>query len=424
MKKYAVAFPGQGSQYISMGKNMSMHNKIVRDLFDEASTILGYDLAKLCFEGDIEELSKTDLVQPAILATSVSGFHVFMKNTDQQPSYLLGHSLGEISALVCSGAIDFSDGIKIVDVRGKLTGSSLIEDGYMAAVMGLDLERVSEICRELSYENHIVEISNINSEEQIVISGHRKAVDDFTKKAETLGGRIMKVNTGNPFHSSLMNIVRNDLEKNLESYQYHEFKYPVISNLTGECYSDSKDIPIMLSEQLVKPVQWLKSIQYIADNGINNIIEMKPQTILRNLMMTNNMGIEVYSDDDRKDQEYIKEITMRLSNPLRLPAEEKHKLIRRCAVNAVSSENKNFNDESYRTDVEKPYEQLIELQNSIVSGDAEPTYEDMKFSLDSLIQILNGKKISTNEKSQIMEDILYDTGLYELFPDYLGWKVK
>lgn len=420
MKKYVVAFPGQGSQYISMGKNMYMHNKIVRDIFDEANDVLGYDLKKLCFEGDIEELSRIDLVQPAILTTSVAGFYSFVQNVDESPSYLLGHSLGEISALVCSGAIGFSDGIKIVNARGKLTNSQLIADGYMVAIMGLELEHLSELCSEYSYKNHIVEISNINSDEQIVISGHRKAVDEFIKKVETFGGRIMRVNTGKPFHSSLMNVVKKDFENILNGYEYHKFNYPVISNLTGKCYLDSKDIPKMLSEQLIKPVQWIKSIQFIADNGVNKIIEMKPQTILRNLMMTNKFGIDVYSDDDRRDKEYIEEIVFRMSNPFRVQTENKIKLIRRCVASAVSVQNNNFSDESYKKEVCDIYEQLMKLQNGIEVDKVDPTYEDMKDSVYSLVKILNGKKISQKERIDIVKDILYDTGLYELFPEFMS----
>lgn len=424
MQKYVIAFPGQGSQYISMGKNIYMHNKIARDLFEEASTVLGYDLAKLCFKGNIEELSRMDLVQPAILTTSVSGFQVFMKRADQKPSYLLGHSLGEISALVCSGAMDFADGIRIVDRRGKLMSSPLIEDGYMVAVMGLELEHVKKICSDISCEKHIVELSNINSEEQIVISGHRVAVDEAIRKLEEIGGRVMQVNTGNPFHSSLMNVVKSDLAMELKKHQYHKFRYPVISNVNAICYQDSNDIPIMLSEQLVKPVQWVKSMQYIAKQGIHTIIEMKPQTVIRNLMMTNQMGLDVYSDDDRKDQEYIQKTIMRISNPIRCPKEDKSKLIKRCVATSVSTKNKNFNEESYMENVVKSYGQLIQLQKSLVQGDYEPSYEDMRNALDILIQILNGKNIRLNEQKKIIQDILYDTGLFELFSDYLDKKVR
>ena len=230
----------------------------------------------------------------------------------------------------------------------------------------------------------------------------------------------MRLNPGKPFHSSLMNVVKKDFENILNGYEYHKFNYPVISNLTGKCYLDSKDIPKMLSEQLIKPVQWIKSIQFIADNGVNKIIEMKPQTILRNLMMTNKFGIDVYSDDDRRDKEYIEEIVFRMSNPFRVQTENKIKLIRRCVASAVSVQNNNFSDESYKKEVCDIYEQLMKLQNGIEVDKVDPTYEDMKDSVYSLVKILNGKKISQKERIDIVKDILYDTGLYELFPEFMS----
>ncbi len=419
MRNYAVAFPGQGAQYINMGKDIYVHNKIVRDTFEEASTILGYDLCKLCFEASIDKLSRMDLVQPAILTTSVAGFRVFMQNVDQEPSFLLGHSLGEISALVCSGAINFSDGVKIVDKRGRLMGSKCIEKGYMIAIMGLSMHIVEEICKKISHRGHMVEISNINSEEQIVLSGHEGAVDEAVKYLEASGGRTLKVNTGNPFHSSLMNIVKSDLLIELEKYTYYEFQYPVISNLNALCYEHPTDIPKNLSEQIAKTVRWKESIEYVVGQGIHTIIEMKPQTIIRNLLMTNDLGIDVYSDDDCMDKKYIKSITMEICNPFNNTKESKKNLIQRCISTAVSTENFNYRNEEYLEQVINPYKQLISNQREIADDGYEPGYEDMKMALDLLLQILKGKRICLDQQRELIKDILFETGLFDLFDCYL-----
>lgn len=290
MKKYCIVFPGQGSQYVGMGKKLYDHNCIAKEVFEEANDLLQYDLKKLCFEGDINELSKMENVQPAILATSVAAFRVFIQDVDARPEILLGHSLGEITALVCAGVINFSDALRIVSIRGQLMGDSSIEKGIMIAIMGIELEKLNKICKSLSYQHHVVEISNINSEDQVILSGHEEAVEKAIHKIERLGGRSIRINTGNPFHCSLMRPIKEQLKQELLKYQYNDFIYPVISNLDARPYKGKEEVVERLSEQIINPVRWKDSVDYLMEQKISTMIELSPQSVLRNLMLTDGSG--------------------------------------------------------------------------------------------------------------------------------------
>lgn len=419
MKKYAVAFPGQGSQYIGMGRKLYTHNKIAREIFKEASEVLGYDLCKLCFEGDIDEMSRMDIVQPIILTTSVASYQVFLQEVDERPAFLLGHSLGEISALVCAGAIKLRDALRIACKRGQLMSSTIIEDGYMIVIMGLDNKIIENECKNISRIGHIVEVSNINSDEQIVISGNTKAVNEAVKKLEKIGGRTMRVNTGNPFHCSLMLPVQEKLLKELEQYHYYPLEVPIISNIDALPYHKDKTLPQYLSEQLVKTVRWKESVEYLVTKEIFNIIEMKPQTIIRNLLMTNDLGVDAYSLDDESDQAHIKSITLSIGNYVNNTKENKNNLIQDCIATMVSTENRNWDNEVYSQRVNNGYNKLIQIQKDLTHDGIEASFEDMKLTLDLSLEVMEAKKIPIKEQVEYIRNILYQTGLFDLFEHYL-----
>lgn len=424
MKKYAVAFPGQGSQYIGMGKKIYRHNKIARDIFHEASEVLHYDLCKLCFEGEIETISEMDMVQPVILTASVAAFQVFIRAADERPAFLLGHSLGEISALVCAGAIKFRDAVKLAEKRGRLMGSPLIDAGYMIAVMGLELESVAEKCSQISQSGHIVEISNINSEEQIVISGNTEAVNEAVKELNRMGGRTMEVNTKNPFHCSLMNSVKKELLEELKKYPYSPLEIPVISNVDALPYRKDRSIPDYLSEQLVSAVHWKESVSYVREQGICHIIEMRPQAIIRNLLMTNELGIEAYALDDERDTDYIKSITQSITNGRNNTRENKNGLIQSCITAIAAAKNHNRDKEAGSPAAAGLYNEILQLQKELLEDGTEASYEDMKRSLDLLIKAMGEKNMPVIEQRRWIRDILYQTGLFDLFEDYLEEEMK
>ena len=416
MKKYSIVFPGQGSQYVGMGKNLYSHNSVAREVFDEANDVLPFDLKKLCFDGDINELSEMDKVQAAILTTSVAAYRVFIQDVDYEPEYLLGHSLGEITSLVCTGAIDFSDALKLVCVRGELMGDPSIEKGIMTAIMGIDEDELRETCKSVSKPTHIVEVSNINSSDQIIISGHENAVDDVVRKIEDLGGRSIRINTGNPFHCSLMKPIKERLREELLKYKYHDFRYPVISNLDAEIYKGKEEIVDRLSEQVVNSVRWKDSISFLVKQGIKNLIELSPQSVLRNMLLTDDSGIKVYSYDDKYDFDEIKKIKYSITNDLISSKEVKTDFIQRCVSGIICTKNEMENEVSL-----EEYLTVGKMLSSVENDGVEPSYEEMRYAIESLTNTMKRKRTSEREYRDRISAILYKTGLFNLFQEYLVW---
>ncbi|GAE86716.1 ACP S-malonyltransferase [Acetivibrio straminisolvens] len=233
MKKIALLFPGQGSQYVGMGKKLYENYSAAREVFDEANEVLGFDLKELCFNGDINELTKTENTQPVILTASVAAFRVYMEKYGVKPAFLAGHSLGEFAALTCAGAISFKDAVRIVRNRGRYMQEAVPQGiGAMAAVSGVDKPVIEETCIKVSDENHLVVVSNHNSKDQIVISGHTSAVNTASEILKKHGARIVPLKVSAPFHSPLMQPAADRLREELKLYSYNEPKWQVISNTT------------------------------------------------------------------------------------------------------------------------------------------------------------------------------------------------
>lgn len=395
---------------------MYNHNRVAKEVFDEANDLLQYDLKKQCFEGDINELSKMENVQPAILTTSVAAFRVFIQDADVKPQVLLGHSLGEITALVCAGVIDFSDALRLVRVRGQLMGDSSIEKGIMMAIMGVELEELNKICKSLSQEHCVVEVSNINSVDQIILSGHEEAMEKAIHKIEELGGRSIRINTGNPFHCSLMSRVKEEFKQELLKYQYHDFSYPVISNLDAKQYEGKEEVVERLSQQIVKPVRWKDSMDYLMEQEISTMIELSPQSVLRNLILTNESGMVGYSYDDKYDYEEIKRVKYSLTNDLAVGEEKKRDFIQRCITGIVCTKNENNSDTILQI-----YQRVKGLLLKIEKDNVEPSYEEMKLVFESLIEVMRIKHVTKQEYQDRISAILYETGFFQSFSEYITW---
>ena len=254
----AFVFPGQGSQTIGMGLEFENEFPIARQTFEEASDTLKFDLAKLCFEGDLEELSLTANAQPALLTTSIAALRVLEQETDLSPSFVAGHSLGEYSAIVSSGALNFKDAVHTVRKRGEFMQSAVpVGIGSMAAVMGLSKEQIMKICEENSDDENVVSPANFNSPQQIVISGHKAAVEKVSLLLKEEGAkRVVPLTVSAPFHCSLMNKAAEELKEVLDSINKSEINVPVVSNVDAESNSDHNAITDLLFRQVVMPVRW------------------------------------------------------------------------------------------------------------------------------------------------------------------------
>ncbi len=415
MSKIAFLFPGQGSQYTGMGKSLCDVHSIARETFEEANDTLGFDLQKLCFEGDAEELAKTENTQPAILTLSVAQFRVYKQELCIEPDYCAGHSLGELSALTCAGAIEFSDAVKIVRQRGRFMQKAVpVGIGAMAAVTGISKREVEEECR-LNYGNlRVVVIANYNSPEQIVISGHMDAVNLTGENLKAKGARIIPLKVSAPFHSPLMNPAAEELKEELKKYKFGEPKYPVISNVSARPYISKESIPENLKSQIISPVRWQESMEFLQRCGVEVLVEMGPKTVLKNLAKRNTPDILAYAYDNNED---VSSLTEKLKPQNCDNKDSRLKLIVRCLAIAVCTKNKNWDNDEYAVGVVEPYKKVQELLAELEGNNIEPSLEQLTEALRMLKTVFITKKTDINEQEERFKQIFDETGLGHLFRD-------
>lgn len=276
MSKIAFVFPGQGAQYVGMGKEIVENYNVANEIFEKASNVLGYDMKKMCFEGPEAELKKTENTQPAILTTSIAIYEV-LKEKAIKPDIFAGLSLGEYSALVAAGVFDFEDAVRIVKARGKYMQEEVpLGVGTMAAFIGLKREKVLEVCDKAS-QFGIVEPANFNSPIQIVISGEKKAVEKAVEIGKELGAKkAVVLNVSAPFHSSMLKGAGEKLANKLSNITLHNFELPVIANVTADYYTSVSSVKEILIKQVSSPVLWEDSIKKMIHEGVKTFIEVGP----------------------------------------------------------------------------------------------------------------------------------------------------
>ncbi|TPG88617.1 [acyl-carrier-protein] S-malonyltransferase [Brevibacillus laterosporus] len=414
MRDLAFVFSGQGSQYVNMGKALCDHSAIARRTFEEAGDILGFNLLRLCTEGDLEELTQTANAQPAILTTSIALWRVYMQEIGVKPHFVAGHSLGEYSALVCAGAMKFSQAVRLVRKRGLLMQEVTTEEtGAMASVSGLDKSDIENICQEYSDETNFAHLSNINSSRQVVISGHRKAIEQVAKRLEEMGGTVIFLRVSAPFHSPLMQSVATSLHTELQNNVYLPMRYSVIANVNGQPYTSSEQIVGNLTKQVTAPVQWLATMQFLYQQGIRKVVEFGPNKVLRNLMKKEYPDVLAYAYDVPQDVASVKEI-------MGIPKDHKPfvpNVITKCLAVAVATPNRNFDSEEYQKGMIEPYRRVQKMQFELEEAGAEPTVEQMREALTMLQSVFLTKKISSDEQKKRFDEILEETGTGYLLPN-------
>lgn len=284
MNKMAFIFPGQGSQYVGMGKIFYDRYETVRKTFDEANEILGFPLSRIMFEGPEEELVKTKNTQPAILVHSVALMRV-LEDEGARPDTVAGHSLGEYSAHVCAKSMTYYDALRTVRLRGELMyEAGLKAPGTMAAILGMTREEIESVCMEGSRAG-IVEPANFNSPDQIVISGEISGVEEAMRIARERGAkRAIRLDVSGAFHSSLMGEALPGLADHLDALEIAKAEMPVVANVDATGVQDREKIRKRLKEQLMKPVLWSDSIRYMAGKGVSRFVEVGPGKVLCRLM--------------------------------------------------------------------------------------------------------------------------------------------
>jgi [acyl-carrier-protein] S-malonyltransferase len=286
MAKYAFLFPGQGSQYVGMGKDLVDNFKEAADVFAEADDALGEKLSTLWFEGPEDQLKLTANTQPCILTVSIAALRVLQKETDITPSLVAGHSLGEYSALVASGALSFADAVRIVRQRGTFMQEAVpVGVGGMAAILGMETAAVEELCEE-SAQGQSIAPANYNCPGQIVISGHMEAVQRAADNAEAKGAkRAIMLPVSAPFHSSLMKpAAERLLAEALAPIEINDLAIPVLSNVEADLYPSKDKVKELLSQQVDHPVRWIEEMDKMMSEGIDTALELGPGKVLCGLM--------------------------------------------------------------------------------------------------------------------------------------------
>ncbi|MCY4045066.1 MAG: ACP S-malonyltransferase [Cellvibrionales bacterium] len=285
MSDKAFVFPGQGSQKVGMLKDVADQFPEILTTFEEASTVVGYDMWKLIQEGEQDALNMTEVTQPVLLTSSVAYWRLWQSQGLATPVVLAGHSLGEFSALVCAESLAFADAVNLVKLRGQFMQTAVpVGVGAMAAIIGLDDDVIDKICAETSTESGVVQAVNYNSPGQVVIAGHAAAVDLAIEKLKEAGAkRAMPLPVSAPFHTDLMQPAGVNLKEAMSDLIFHTPKIPVVHNVHAKTESDPNEIKALMVKQIYSPVKWTDCVRTISQMGVKEMIECGPGKVLSGL---------------------------------------------------------------------------------------------------------------------------------------------
>ena len=304
----AFVFPGQGSQYVGMCKELYGEFGAARKTFDEASGVLGFDMAELCFGGDPGELSLTANAQPAILTASTAALRVLVAETGIKPDFVAGHSLGEYSALVANGSMAFKDAVFVVRKRGEFMQEAVpVGEGAMSAVLGLDIGAIEEICSMVSKDSMVASPANMNAPGQIVISGSKEAVMRASEEARSRGAkRVVPLDVSAPFHCMLMKPAAERLAEVLNGIEFTEMNVPIVTNCNASLNSDSSRTRELLVRQVTSPVRWYESVEALGREGVRTFIEIGPKNVLAGLIKRTLPDVSVSNFENTAQLESLK----------------------------------------------------------------------------------------------------------------------
>lgn len=394
----ALLFPGQGSQYIGMGKSLTEEFPVARRTFEEADEVLKIKLSSLCFEDESSKLTRTEYTQPALLTASVAAYRVYMDEIGLQPDYAAGHSLGEFAALTCSGAISFADTLQIVRHRGLLMQEVDPNGlGVMTAIGQADRKRAEELCVQISTKEKPVVIGCYNAPEQLVLSGHQEAVNKVAERLGTEGVTINPLKVSSSFHSPMMKPAADQFNKILSTYSFSPGDYPVISNVTALPH-ESDHLMELLTRQMTEPVRWQESIEYLQLQNVKIAIELGPKQVLQNVMKKITDSIITVSLGEASDIPKAKGVFNR--------EDTEPSFIGKCLAIAVATKNRNWDNEAYRTGVIEPYQKVKQLAMQLDQTKQAPTREQIAGALLMLRSVFETKKTPLSEQQKRMKQLL------------------
>ncbi|MNN10938.1 Malonyl CoA-acyl carrier protein transacylase [compost metagenome] len=397
MKRLAVLFPGQGSQYNGMMKEDYDRHPTVKETFEEASDSLGYDMAALCFTGGEEQLAKSELTQPALLTAGVASFRLFVQQTQIRPAMAAGHSLGEYTALTCAGVLKFADALRLVRERGRLMmEASALGNGRMLAVSGIQADQAVQMIQEIENLEQRPAIACFNSSQQIVVSGTNDAVTAAEELLKANGVKLSELKVSGAFHSPLMAAAANELEDLLRGCEFGEFDFPVISNIEAKPYgTQQEDIVRNLKRQMTESVRWQQTMTSLLRHSIDAAVELAPRKTLTRLFKTDYPSFPVYSLEAPADRQAVFSPSFKGDYKY-----SNRYLLEQCLTAAVSVRNRCIDDQIYKEEVVAPYRQIESMLLSLEQNNAEPSAEQLQ-------DALNGLKTIIRAKGGTEEDCLY-----------------
>lgn len=407
MKNIAFLFSGQGSQYKGMGQELFEKYDSVKALFATASELLDLDMAALCFGDSLEDLNQTENTQPAILLTSVASYQAFIEETKLTPKWLAGHSLGEISALVCANAMSFSEGIQLARARGLAMAKA--SDGAnlgMSAITKIDSHQVREICQQqdafsLDSSEKTFVVANYNSPKQTVLSGDKEALAAVGEILKTKEADVIPLRVSSAFHSPYMSDAAESLRQPLGEIEWQTPKIPVLSNVTARVHHNKEAIAESLVQQMTHPVLWQDTMHFLQRQHIDLYIESGPGDVLKKLAKANLDTHRSYALDKQEDSEPLLDF---LAHDIRL-VNEKPEFIGKCLAIAVSTRNANWDEQAYQEGVIQPYETIKKMQEEFGSQSKEPDEASMKTVLTLLNRIFETKGTSQIERKMRFQQL-------------------
>ncbi|MGN9865282.1 ACP S-malonyltransferase [Bacillus swezeyi] len=400
MNSLAFLFPGQGSQFIGMGKSFWNDFALAKKLFEEASDAISMDVKKLCFDADMNELTRTMNAQPAILTVSVIAYQVYMQEIGVEPHFLAGHSLGEYSALVCAGALSFQDAVKLVRQRGVLMQDADPRQlGTMAAITQIHIQPLQDLCAGISTADCPVGVACMNSDQQHVISGHRQAVEFVIKKAEEMGAKHTYLNVSAPFHSSMIRSAAEQFQAALDQYTFQDAAWPIISNVTAVPYHNGHSVREHLRQHMTMPVRWAESMHYLLLHGVTEVIEMGPKNVLVSLLKKTTSHIAAYSLGQTSDLQLLSNSVERNKNVVHLRKKQLHKMM----IQSIIARNYNKDASAYSNLATPLFAQLQPLKEKMERNENDLSEEELEHSLHLCQLIFEAKQLPTRDQLRILK---------------------
>lgn len=401
MNELALLFPGVGSQYVGMGKELYDAFPIMRETFTEASAVLGRDMAALCFDSSKAELDQLENAQSSILTLSTAIYRVFEQEIGMEAQFFLGYSLGEYSALVTAGYLRFEDALKIIKERAHIIlDVSTRLNGMMAWVINLEHEKTAEVCATFSTAENPLQVSAIDAPKQSSISGEKELLLKAGRALEQAGAIVFPLALNGPYHCGMMQEAADNMHAVLQKYTFSPSDKRVVSNRDALPYTTPEQIRRQLSGQLASPIRWQASIQQIVSQGVLSAVEIGPKTVLKFLVDKNTDQIRSFSLEKPVQIQGVKAYLNEKYRSL--------EIIGRCLKVAISTPNKNENSEEYAENVVKPYRQIQSLYQDLETKGEQPASSQVSHALGHLKTILKTKKVPFPEIQQRIKEVFQD----------------